>query len=110
MGLELPELELSAWEWSTHLSKKENRLCFKIKYFGALSDPVITQYLCVLHDGFAGARAMRELTKLAESTSVNLKDYDGLHEVCLAMNEKQHPQLIKYQKNGKFYEVKEIVF
>lgn len=110
MGLELPELELSAWEWSTHLSKKENRLCFKIKYFGALSDPVITQYLCVLHDGFAGARAMRELTKLAESTSVNLKDYDGLHEVCLAMNEKQPPQLIKYQKNGKFYEVKEIVF
>lgn len=110
MGFDLPEMELTGWEWTTHLSKKENRLCFKISYYGALSDPVIKQYLCVLHDGFAGARAMRELTKLADSANISLKDYEGLKEVCEAMNNAKAPDLIKYKKVGKFYEVKEIIY
>jgi len=110
MGFDLPAMELTGWEWGLHTSKKEGRQCFKISYYGALSDPVIKQYLCVLHDGFAGMKAMKELSKLAEMTGVNLKDHETLQDVCLAMNQAKAPHSIEYKKVGKFYEVKEIIY
>jgi DNA repair protein RadD len=84
-------------------------------YYGQLSDKPITEYLPVLHDGYAGQRAMHQLVTMAASSGANLagvhleahimQDEDVLNYISTAMSNSAPPKLIEYRKDGKFFRV-----
>lgn len=102
----LSELEVSSWAWRKHTSKTSGIDMLAVSYYGGLSDPAITSYYTVMHDGFAGVRARRELATIASNSNSHI-DYSvaDLNEIAQALNAGKPPNTIAYKKNGKFYEV-----
>ncbi len=115
MGLEGKDLEITTWNWRVHTSKASGKLMLSCTYYGDLSDKPITEYLPVLHDGYAGQRAMHQLVTMAASSGANLagvhleahimQDEDVLNYISTAMSNSAPPKLIEYRKDGKFFRV-----
>jgi DNA repair protein RadD len=107
MGLEGKELEVTAWAWREHTSKASGIKMLAVSYYGGLSDPPITEYLPILHEGYAGQRAMSQLVSMANSASI----VDGglnvqtMIEMVQNLNNATPPKLIEYCKDGKFFKV-----
>jgi DNA repair protein RadD len=111
MGLEGKDLEIKSWNWRIHTSKASGKLMLACTYYGDLSDKPITEYLPVLHDGYAGQRAMQQLFTMAASSRANLapaytlQDEDSLNYISTEMSNSEPPKLIEYRKDGKFFRV-----
>jgi DNA repair protein RadD len=107
MGLEGKELEVSAWAWREHTSKASGKQMLAVTYYGGLSDAPITEYLPILHEGYAGQRAMSQLVSMANSASI----VDGglnvqtMIEMVQNLNNATPPKLIEFRKDGKFFRV-----
>jgi DNA repair protein RadD len=107
MGLEGKELEVSAWAWREHTSKASGKQLLAVTYYGGLSDAPITEYLPILHEGYAGQRAMSQLVSMANSASI----VDGglnvqtMIEMVQNLNNATPPKLIEFRKDGKFFRV-----
>ena len=107
MGLEGKELEVSAWAWREHTSKASGKQMLAVTYYGSLSDAPITEYLPILHEGYAGQRAMSQLVSMANSASI----VDGglnvqtMIEMVQNLNNATPPKLIEFRKDGKFFRV-----
>lgn len=80
-------------------------------YYGSLSDKPITEYLPVLHDGYAGQRAMQQLIAMANSSGANLAEAahlegsEGLDYLAVQMSNSKPPSSIEYRLDGKFHRV-----
>ena len=81
-------------------------------YYGGLSDKPITEYLPVLHDGYAGEKAIKVMTQIIHSAKLDSFDADralGFEEDldCLAeyLSTGNPPSSIEYRLDGKFYRV-----
>ena len=78
-------------------------------YYGsALSDPVITEYLAVMHDGYAGQKALQDLYMVAQSAQASLSESlssSNLDRIADSMNGGTPPALIKFKKDGKYHRV-----
>jgi DNA repair protein RadD len=80
-------------------------------YYGSLSDKPITEYLPVLHDGYAGQRAMQQLFTMANSSGANLaqaasmEGERGLDYLSVQMSNSAPPKSIAYRLDGKFHRV-----
>jgi DNA repair protein RadD len=112
MGLEGSDLEVTSWSWRKHVSRASGKEMLSCTYYGALSDKPITEYLPVLHEGYAGARAMQQLYTMAASAGADLSnavhaqgDEDGLDYLARQMNDAKAPEQIEYRMDGKFYRV-----
>jgi DNA repair protein RadD len=115
MGLEGKDLEITTWNWRIHTSKASGKLMLSCTYYGELSDKPITEYLPVLHDGYAGQRSMHQLVTMAASSGANLagvhleahimQDEDVLNYISTAMSNSAPPKAIEYRKDGKFFRV-----
>ena len=111
MGLEGKDLEITTWNWRVHTSKASGKLMLACTYYGDLSDKPITEYLPVLHDGYAGERAMQQLLTMAASSRANLapaytlQDEDSLNYISTEMSNSEPPKAIEYRKDGKFFRV-----
>ena len=70
MGLEGKDLDVTAWNWRIHTSRASGKMMLACTYYGSLSDKPITEYLPVLHDGYAGQRAMQQLFSMANSGAI----------------------------------------
>lgn len=111
MGLEGSDLEVTTWNWRTHTSKASGKLMLAITYYGSLSDKPITEYLPVLHDGYAGQKAMQLLFTMANASGADLSQAtrmegeEGLDYIWVQMSNSAPPKLIEYRKDGKFYRV-----
>ena len=111
MGLECQELEVTTWNWRTHISKASGKLMLAITYYGDLSDKPITEYLPVLHDGYAGQKAMQLLFTMANASGADLSQAsriegeEGLDYIGVQMSNSAPPKLIEYRMDGKFYRV-----
>lgn len=105
MGNEMQEMEVSAWKWARHTSKKSGKDMCRITYYGALSEPPITEYLTIAHEGFAGKRAMQSLISMAENAKAFIAGVRDIDQLCDIMNQALYPKAIQYRKNGKFFEV-----
>jgi DNA repair protein RadD len=107
MGLEGKELEVTAWAWREHTSKASGKQMLAVTYYGGLSDAPITEYLPILHEGYAGQRAMSQLVSMANSASI----VDGglnvqtMIEMVQNLNNATPPKLIEFRKDGKFFRV-----
>ena len=58
MGLDPVELEVSRWKWARHVAYSSGKEMLKVTYYGGLCDSkAITEYLPLLHGGYAGEKA-----------------------------------------------------
>ena len=111
MGLEGKDLEVSSWNWRRHVSRASGKEMLSCTYYGSLSDKPITEYLPVLHDGYAGQKAMRQLLTLANSSGAHLTDAahmegsEGLEYLAVQMSNSKPPTSIEYRLDGKFHRV-----
>jgi len=111
MGLEGKDLEVTAWNWRRHISKASGKEMLSCTYYGSLSDKPIIEYLPVLHDGYAGQRAMQQLFNMANSSGAHLaeaermSDSEGLDYLAVQMSNSQPPKAIEYKMDGKFHRV-----
>ena len=111
MGLEGQQMPVTYWSWRTHTSRSSGKEMLAVTYYGDLSDKPVTEYLPILHDGYAGDKAMRGLIHLAESASAHLGDLmqrdatEALPLIAHAMTESRPPASIEYRVDGKFARV-----
>lgn len=111
MGLEGKDLEVTAWNWRIHTSRASGKMMLACTYYGSLSDKPITEYLPVLHDGYAGQRAMQQLFAMANSSGANLAEAarlegeQGLDYLSVQMSNSTPPKSIEYRLDGKFHRV-----
>jgi DNA repair protein RadD len=107
MGLEGRDLDVRSWAWRKHLSKASGKEMLAVTYYGNLSDPAITEYLPLMHEGYAGEMAMKKLVDMAqraqiEAGGLNVKSLD---QMVINMNKTLAPISIEYKKDGKFFRV-----
>lgn len=105
MGLEGTEMRVRDWMWREHTSRASGNLMLSVSYYGDMSDPVITEYLPVLHAGYAGQKAMQQLYTMAERANAVLAGSQSLADMAQAMNQSTPPSMIEYKRDGKFFRV-----
>ena len=111
MGLEGKDLEVTSWNWRRHVSRASGKEMLSCTYYGSLSDKPITEYLPVLHDGYAGQKAMRQLLTIANSSGAHLAEAahlegsEGLEYLAVQMSNSKPPTSIEYRLDGKFHRV-----
>ena len=105
MGLDGTEMVLTGWKWREHTSLASGKMMLAVSYYGRLSDPAVTEYFPVLHEGFAGQKAWTEVDKIAAKAKVVWGFAEGLSSQAARLSNGNHPKLIKYKKDGKFFRV-----
>jgi DNA repair protein RadD len=106
MGLDSTDMTISDWRWREHVSKASGKRMIAVDYYGYLSDPVVTEYFTILHDGYSGTAAAQKLASIAtQSGAVNALKHDDLGSICAELKFGRKPQLISYKKDGKFFRV-----
>lgn len=104
MGIEGIEMEVTSWTWRKHLSRISGKEMLAVTYYGGLSDVPVTEYLPVMHDGYAGQKAAQNFITIARSAGVHTSA-QGLDEAVASMKGSHPPSLVEYKKDGKFYRV-----
>jgi DNA repair protein RadD len=106
MGIEGQEIEVQEWKWRKHVSRTSGKDMLAVTYYGLLSDPPITEYLPVTHDGPAGQRAIAQLMRMARDSGVDSDQFaETLEEVAQTMNNGSPPRVIEFRRDGKFFRV-----
>ena len=105
MGLAANNMVVNEWAWRKQFSSVSGKPMIVIKYYSKiLSDPIVTEHLCVAHDGYAGDKARGLLAKIANSA--NAPQLPGtLDGVVDVMNFAPCPSSIQYKRDGKFFRV-----
>lgn len=107
LGIEPEEMEVASWSWRKHVSRTSGLEMLAVTYYGKnLSDPGVTEYHCVKHEGFAGDKARYTLAHISRQSGGVIDD-ESLAKTAQAFNLARPPDCVKYKKAGKFYEVKE---
>jgi DNA repair protein RadD len=108
MGQDGTDLEVSSWTWRKHISRASGKEMLALSYYGGLSDPPVTEYLAVCHDGYAGEKSRRLLSEIAYNAgwrhNRNSRPSD-LHEMAQQLTESEPPSHIEFKRDGKFYTV-----
>jgi DNA repair protein RadD len=104
MGIEGIEMEVTSWTWRKHLSRTSGKEMLAVTYYGGLSDVPVTEYLPVMHDGYAGQKAAQNFITIARSAGVHTSA-QSLDEAVASMKGSHPPSLVEYKKDGKFYRV-----
>lgn len=100
------DMEITKWMWNVHTSRKSGRDMLKCRYYGDLSSPAITEYVTVLHDGYAGKKAMQTISNIAKNCNINLLQVsNSLSELVENLNAAPPPAVIQYRQEGKFFQV-----
>jgi DNA repair protein RadD len=111
MGMEGKDLDVILWNWRRHVSRASGKEMLSCTYYGSLSEKPITEYLPVLHDGYAGQKAMRQLLTMANSSGAHLSEAahlegrEGLDYLAVQMSNSKPPSSIEYRLDGKFHRI-----
>ena len=109
LGIEPEEMAVTGWQWRKHTSRTSGKDMLSCTFYGGLSDPAVTCYHCIAHEGYAGEKARREVATIAYKAGATLPD-DNMAEMARLLNLAQYPAAIKYKRSGKFYEVKDRIW
>ena len=108
MGLEGTDMTVSGWSWRVHTSRTSGKDMLAVTYYGGLSDPPVTEYLPVTHEGYAGTKAINILVGMAQAGGMldgGLVDA-GLEDMAHRMSHHVNPpKTIEFRKDGKFFRV-----
>lgn len=115
MGIEGKDMAVTSWLWRKHTSKASGKEMLAVTYYGALSDAPVTEYLCVLHDGYAGEKARRlfldikkkstNLVGVVTDANIITPDDDLIKYAHILQSIGTPPSSIEYTKDGKFFRV-----
>lgn len=113
MGLAGQEMQVGSWRWRKHVSQASGKEMLACTYYGRhLSDKSITEYMPVLHDGYAGQKAVMQVVAMATSCGADMadayqrmRDGEGLEYFAHQMNSGKPPARIEYRMDGKFHRV-----
>jgi len=101
-GQTVNELRVVSWRWNRHVSKTSGKEMLRVRYYGGLSDPVISEYFAVTHEGYARQKAIEGLLELAGGNPINLTTIEA---AVGSLQGLAPPDTIRYRKEGKFYKV-----
>lgn len=107
MGIQGLDLTVTEWEWKKHISRTSGNEMIKVTYYGAYSDTPISEYLCIMNEGYAGNKAMKLLLTIASKCGVFFAQNDTIENICELMNTAKPPAEIEYKKDGKYFRVLE---
>lgn len=107
MGFNGVEMSVSNWNWRKHISRSSNKEMLAVTYYGELSDPPVTEYFPLLHEGYAGQKALQSLASIAIKAGIEKGglNTESLEEMAGNLNEATAPGMIEYRKDGKFFRV-----
>jgi DNA repair protein RadD len=113
MGDEGVEMYVSAWRWERHTSRASGKEMVKVRYYGDLSDPPVTEYLPILHEGFGGNKAIGLMAYMSSQSGADDArtmmlmplNESMLNELCDCLNRAKKPAMIEYIKDGKYHRV-----
>ena len=106
MGFDGTDLEVSSWTWRKHISRASGKEMLSVSYYGGLSDPPVTEYLAVTHDGYAGEKSRRLLADIAYKSKSKLTYLMAdLHDMAQILTEGQPPSAIEFKREGKFFSI-----
>jgi DNA repair protein RadD len=105
MGLEGIDMPLTGWKWREHISATSGKAMLAVSYYGRLSDPAVTEYFPVLHEGYAGQKAMKQVYEIAVHAKIVGMDVNNLSSLAAQLSKGNCPKLISYKKDGKFYRI-----
>lgn len=111
MGLEGTEFEVRSWTWRRHTSKTSGKEMLACTYYGGLSDRPVTEYFPVLHEGYPGDKAMRQVLQIAAKSGAavaevaNMQGTEGLSYLSTQLFRANPPKSIEYRLDGKFFRV-----
>ena len=104
-GTGVKKQDVTSWHWEVHTSQKSGIKMLKVTYYGNLNDHAITEYLTVLHDGYAGYKAMERLKSISGKVGVDYMVQPSLDALCDELERSMAPTEIAFTKNGKFFEI-----
>ena len=112
MGFKPVEMRVTKWKWLKHLSRTSGKEMLRVIYYGKLSDEPITEYLPIMHDGYAGEKARIKLLDIAKKSFVTIKftAEPDLDNIASIMNCGVPPQSIVHMRQGKWFRVQSINF
>lgn len=102
MGIEGKTLHVQSWAWRVQLSQSGKKMLV-VSYYGGLSDPVIREYLTVLHEGIAGGKARNVLAQYLLDT--NVTPSTDMEETARRLSAARPPASVEYKVDGKFYRI-----
>jgi DNA repair protein RadD len=105
MGNRGTDMTVTSWNWQKAVSKTNGKEMICITYYGALSDKPVKEFLCLLHEGFAGNKARQLLAQLARNSKVTVPTESDINVLCQRMNLATPPTEIEYKLDGKYYRV-----
>ena len=105
MGIETQEMDITGWRWQPHTSRTSGKEMIRCTYYGNLSDKPVTEYFPILHDGYAGQKALRTLANIGAGAGVELPNGGALDSLCDTLNRGCPPALLAYRMDGKFHRV-----
>lgn len=98
-------LEVTEWAWRRQTSRSGKDM-LTVTYYGRLSDRPVTEYLTVMHDGYAGQKAWTTVAKIAAKVADHIPPgllvREDLDEVAEAMTKAPHPSEVRYTVDGKY--------
>lgn len=111
MGLDAVEMSVTDWRWRVHTGRASGKNMIAVDYYGGLSDPLITEFFTILHDGYAGQRAMQTLASIAaQCNALDAVRSDDLAQIAARLSAGRLPKMIEYKKDGKYFRVTKRIF
>ena len=106
MGISGTDMEVSAWTWRAQVSRSSGVEMLMVSYYGGLSDPPISEYILINHDGYAGHKAAKTLAEIARSAGVDwLEALGTCAAIAGVMQTGKPPKLIEYKRDGKYHRI-----
>ena len=107
MGFKPVNMAVRRWAWRRHVSRTSGKEMLAVTYYGGLSSQPITEYLPVLHEGYAGEKSRLRVIKLAcgAGASMRMNNNPDLDELVQVLNNGYPPKTITYKRDGKFFRV-----
>lgn len=103
MGKAGKTMDVKSWVWAVQRSHRSGQEMLVVSYYGALSDPVVREYLTVLYDGMAGAKARSVVSQYL--LDCNVTPSQNLYETAQRLSAAKPPAQIEYKAEGKYYRV-----
>lgn len=104
MGVAPLSMEVTDWAWRVHTSQRSGKQMIRVDYYHGFTNAV-KEYLTVEHEGFAGRMGIQKLADIATGCNASLKDCDNMDDICEQMKGHAPPDVIKYRKKGKLYDI-----
>lgn len=105
------EMRVREWLWYVKRSKAKqiNMLC--VDYYNAeLTGDKVTEYITILHDGYARYKAEITMRGIIEGCGADISlvsgiDEDYLEQIAEVLNNADAPETVTIKKDGRYYRV-----